>query len=125
MKIKRLKLAADYLLKKSHTVSYPSHIGIETTNNCNLDCIMCPRHDMTRPVQDMDMELFKKIINDIKGEVEMVWLQHYGEPFLDKKIFEKIFFCFSIIIIWDFGYLYFLNDFFLIYHFSLTSLHVL
>jgi len=90
MKIKRLKLAADYLLKKSRTVSYPSHIGIETTNNCNLDCIMCPRHDMTRPVQDMDMQVFRKIINDIKGEVEMVWLQHYGEPFLDKKIFEKI-----------------------------------
>jgi len=90
MKFKRLKLAADYLLKKSRTVSYPSHIGIETTNNCNLDCIMCPRHDMTRPVQDMDMKIFKKIIDDIKEEVEMVWLQHYGEPFLDKKIFKKI-----------------------------------
>ena len=90
MKIKRLKLAADYLFKNSRTVSYPSHIGIETTNNCNLDCIMCPRHDMIRPVQDMNMQLFRKVIDDIKGEVEMVWLQHYGEPFLDKKIFEKI-----------------------------------
>lgn len=91
MIIERIKLAKDYLFKNKNTgLSYPSVIGIETTSRCNIDCIMCPRQEMTRQTGDMNIRLFEKIINDIKGKVEFVWLQDYGEPFLNKNIFRMI-----------------------------------
>ncbi|WP_347273854.1 radical SAM protein [Candidatus Kuenenia sp.] len=91
MIVERIKLAKYYLFKSKNTgLSYPSVIGIETTSRCNIDCIMCPRQEMTRQTGDMDIKLFKKIINDIKGKVEFIWLQDYGEPFLNKNIFKMI-----------------------------------
>jgi radical SAM protein with 4Fe4S-binding SPASM domain len=90
MSTQRLKLAKDYVLRKKTTAALPSVIGIETTSRCNLDCKMCPRQEMTREKGDMDIELFKKISDSIKDRVEFIWLQDYGEPFLNKDIFEMI-----------------------------------
>ena len=48
----------------SHNVdSYKfSIIGIETTSLCNSKCRVCPREEhYSRPVIDMDLDLFKKI----------------------------------------------------------------
>ncbi len=86
----RLKLTRDYLLRKTEISAYPSVLGIETTGRCNLDCIMCPRREMTRQTGDMDISLFERIIDDISGRVEFVWLQDYGEPLLNKNIFRMI-----------------------------------
>lgn len=85
-----MKLAKDYLLRRKTVSAFPSVIGIETTSRCNLDCIMCPRQEMTRKTGDMGIELFKNITDDIKGNVEFIWLQDYGEPFLNKDIFDMI-----------------------------------
>jgi len=42
----------------------PVIYNIETTNACNMRCEMCPRTTMmTRPVETMDMDTFKKIID--------------------------------------------------------------
>ena len=71
----------------------PRLIGIETTNRCNLACIMCKRNSMTRPLGDMSLELFKKIIDEVKNFVEFVWLQDMGEPLLHKDIFNMIEYC--------------------------------
>jgi radical SAM protein with 4Fe4S-binding SPASM domain len=86
----KIALATQYLLKKSRTNSYPAVVGIEPTNNCNLDCVFCPRQEMTRAIGDMNQDLFERIADDIKGKVEFIWLQDYGEPFLNKRIFEMI-----------------------------------
>lgn len=90
MNLRGLKLAFAYLAKKPKLKMYPRIVGIESTNNCNLDCIMCPRQEMTRKVFDIELGLFKKIIEDIKGKSEFIWLQDYGEPFLNKNIFKMI-----------------------------------
>jgi len=45
----------------------------ETTNACNMKCIMCPRNLMTRPITLMDMELFKKILDQIEPINEDIW----------------------------------------------------
>jgi radical SAM protein with 4Fe4S-binding SPASM domain len=90
MNLNRVKLATDYIFQHLDTGKYPSVVGIESTNNCNLECVMCPRQEMTRKISDIDPVVFKKIIDDIKGKVEFVWLQDYGEPFLNKQIFELI-----------------------------------
>lgn len=45
----------------------PFVFNIETTNACNMKCVMCPRTRlMKRPVRHMDMKLFEKIIDQIK-----------------------------------------------------------
>ncbi|HVP12477.1 MAG TPA: radical SAM protein [Phycisphaerae bacterium] len=86
----RIALAGRYICRQAAARSHPAVVGIETTNRCNLDCVMCPRQTMTRPVGDMSPQVFARIIEDIAGKVEFVWLQDYGEPFLNKHIFEFI-----------------------------------
>ncbi len=86
----RISLAASYLRRSARTDAYPAVVGIEPTNNCNLDCVMCPRQEMTRQIGDMNTELFERIIDDLKGKTEFVWLQDYGEPFLASNIFDLI-----------------------------------
>lgn len=54
---------------------------------------------MTRKVEDMDMGLFKKIIDEIRvlnikygpsDRVRIIGLHGYGEPLLDYRLFERI-----------------------------------
>ena len=45
----------------------PYIFNIETTNVCNMKCVMCPRTSlMDRKLTFMDMDLFKKVIDQIK-----------------------------------------------------------
>lgn len=45
----------------------PVVFQIETTNHCNMKCVMCPRTDkMTRKLGHMPMDLFEKIIDQIE-----------------------------------------------------------
>lgn len=66
-------------------------VSIETTNTCNLKCIMCPYEKMTRPKEIMPTELFKKIVDDCTSQgITNYNLNFYNEPFLDPSIFERI-----------------------------------
>lgn len=68
-------------------------INIETTNLCNADCIMCPHSIMKRKTGTMDYEIFKSIVDNAieygVGIREFV-LSGFGEPFMDKLIFDRI-----------------------------------
>ncbi|MBD5516693.1 MAG: radical SAM protein [Lachnospiraceae bacterium] len=74
---------------------FPKYITIETCNNCNARCIMCPKgQKSTNSVQLMDETLFKKIVEEVQGYsnwIEMICLNSDGEPLLDKDIAHKIF----------------------------------
>lgn len=96
---------------------------VETTNNCNMRCIMCPRgaiNHMTRPLVNMDMNLFVKIVDEIEvieqekkrrgigrddfladPPEDLVWhgsvndiidlrLHHFGSPTLDPGLVDKV-----------------------------------
>jgi len=72
---------------------FPEIIHIENTNACNANCLICAREKMTRPIGFMDFPLFKKIINECsmhRGTIREVHLHGYGEPLLDRMIFDKI-----------------------------------
>src|SRR3989344_6910752 len=86
----RFKLALAYLRQDPLTAEFPPVVGIESTNNCNLDCVMCPRQEMIRPVEDMRVPLFEQTVDQLAGKTEFIWLQDYGEPFLNKNIFAMI-----------------------------------
>jgi MoaA/NifB/PqqE/SkfB family radical SAM enzyme len=68
--------------------TYPVVVVIEVTNQCNLDCIMCPRSRMTRPIGIMQEHLYKKIVDDIaihSPKDTQFWIAFMGEPLLLKE----------------------------------------
>jgi len=69
---------------------FPIHIEIETTNRCNLSCIMCPHRLMKRKQEDMKMEVFEKIAKECDGKVKTSYLHMIGEPLLHKDIVHMI-----------------------------------
>lgn len=70
--------------KKFKKSDFPLNVAIEVSSNCNLNCIMCTNDKLTRKKGFMDMELYKKIVDEIadKNPFARVWLDFYGEPLL-------------------------------------------
>ena len=63
---------------------------IEPTNTCNLRCTFCfVTEGMTREGGFMDLDLFKKIIDDCP-DLEHLCMHNWGEPLLHKDIFKMI-----------------------------------
>lgn len=70
---------------------FPKQVRIENTNLCNASCIMCPREQLSRAKGTMDLEFFSRILKELaEGGIKTIHLHGYGEPFLDRNIFEKI-----------------------------------
>lgn len=73
---------------------YPRYFTIETCNNCNAQCIMCPKGQKgIKNIQVMEDMLFNKILNEISqysSWIMMICLNSDGEPLLDKGISTKI-----------------------------------
>lgn len=80
----------------------PVLFNIETTNACNMRCVMCPRTTMmTRRVETLDMDTFRKAVDEIRPfsvsdwrEWEQFCEQYYGVPKDD--ISENHFFLYVI-----------------------------
>lgn len=71
--------------------SFPKRVSIENTNACNARCTICPREKLTRKVQLMDMETFKKLLEDsVEAGARKLSLHNFGEPLLDRHLAEKI-----------------------------------
>ncbi len=63
------KMERAFLVDKleSYRSKNPVIYNIETTNACNMRCEMCPRTTMmTRPVETMKPEVFKRVIDQLK-----------------------------------------------------------
>ena len=71
-------------------MSYPHFIELELTNHCQLDCIMCPHPQMTRPQGFMDINLLKKIIDQVRGHSKDSYLHVQGESLLHPDLIECI-----------------------------------
>jgi Radical SAM superfamily. len=69
----------------------PAYYIIEPTNVCNYQCVMCPNKDYQENQKGhMNMDLFKKIIDEIKNYAIFVQLYWMGEPFLYSNLFQMI-----------------------------------
>lgn len=87
---KQFDLFKCYLERLLIVPEYPVYLLIEPTNNCNFKCVMCPRKNMIRPLGQMELQLFQKIIDEVEGKVEFIWLHFFGEPLMNKKIIDFI-----------------------------------
>lgn len=72
---------------------FPLNVIVEPGNYCNLNCTTCANNRLTRPKGQMNILLYKKIIDEIAREnpYTRVWLDFYGEPLLQRfKIYYMI-----------------------------------
>ena len=84
----RLKMLLEYFQGRGKTGYYPQEMVIELTNHCNLACVMCPHKNMTREKGFMDEDLFGKIVDEISGKTELIYLYGTGESLLNKKLYH-------------------------------------
>jgi len=69
----------------------PDIVQIESTNLCNAKCVFCPRDEMHRRQGVMDMDLYRKVVDECAAlGITHVRVHNYGEPFLDKQLVEKV-----------------------------------
>jgi radical SAM protein with 4Fe4S-binding SPASM domain len=89
----RLGLLTSYLSRKSRVPGGPLTLAIESTAKCNLFCPMCPRENIHFPARDMELSVFKKIIDESREFLEFAVPYGVGEPLLNPEIFEMIEYC--------------------------------
>ena len=68
---------------------WPGAILIDTTNRCNAKCVWCPNPDLTH-VGAMDMDVYRKIIDDYGSRGGVLTFGTFGEPLMDKHMKERI-----------------------------------
>lgn len=85
------KIFFSYLKRKEVPGYMPSRLWIETTSRCNLACGLCVNKDLpASQKKDMDLNLYKKIMDEAAGAIYDVNLFHRGEPLIHPQIAEMI-----------------------------------
>ncbi|MDD3301238.1 MAG: SPASM domain-containing protein [Patescibacteria group bacterium] len=86
------KKSKEYIKRKIQLSSKPRILNIEVTNKCNLQCTICPKKDGNTELGFIDMDFFKKIINENKNVLsgQAVWLHFSGEPLLHPDLSKII-----------------------------------
>jgi radical SAM protein with 4Fe4S-binding SPASM domain len=85
--VRRLLVASG----RERATRLPDIVQIESTNLCNAKCVFCPRDEMHRRQGIMQMDLFRKIVDECAAlGITHVRVHNYGEPFLDKQLVEKV-----------------------------------
>ena len=76
---------------RDRAVRLPDIVQIESTNLCNAKCVFCPRDEMHRRQGVMDLDLYRKIVDECAAlGITHVRVHNYGEPFLDRQLVEKV-----------------------------------
>jgi radical SAM protein with 4Fe4S-binding SPASM domain len=89
----RAKLLWSYLREQECVPALPVEYIVETTAKCNLNCPMCPRETHKQPKEDMTDYVFETLVKGAAPTSEHMMLIGLGEPFMDRKIFDRIEYC--------------------------------
>ena len=90
--INLLKINLSKQLKLTSVFGFPITLMVEPTNICNLKCPLCPTGAglIKRAKGFMKFNDFKKIINEMSNYVIHLRMWNWGEPLLNKDIFDMI-----------------------------------
>jgi radical SAM protein with 4Fe4S-binding SPASM domain len=77
---------------------FPVHLDIELVDNCNLNCVFCPRNTDTHPNLPYELntkkalseEVIDKLVFEAKKEGLYSINLAYGEPLIDRRAFEVV-----------------------------------
>lgn len=92
-KLKYNFFAQKIFFKRKISWDFPLSLNIESTNDCNFSCLMCPRRKTNRGFGKISLELYKKIIDQIaqrKKKLFTLTLIKDGEPLLHSQLPEMI-----------------------------------
>ncbi len=80
------------LSKKPVVFGYPGIATVEPSSLCNLRCMECPagNSSMTRPRGNLDVPLFKSLIDELSPFLSYLMLYFQGEPLLHPQLTELI-----------------------------------
>jgi len=80
------------LTKRAITWGKPFSLSIEPTTACNLGCPECPSglKQFTRPTGKLDLDLHKKMLDQVSKSVFYINYYFQGEPFLHPQFLELI-----------------------------------
>lgn len=80
------------ILKKPIIWGYPITISIEPTTNCNLGCPECPSglKSFTRPTGNLEIENYKKLIEEVSDTTIYGYFYFQGEPFMHPKFLDLV-----------------------------------
>ncbi len=95
---RRASLAARWLAyqaRLTRPLTWPDRMYLESTNACNLRCIMCPTGlgKQVRPKGFMDYDLFTRIVDEMAPHVSTTTLHIWGEPLLHPRLVDMIAYC--------------------------------
>ena len=81
--LKKLKnwllVESSLLFKPERPWGWPTHLQVEPTNLCNLKCPLCPvTEGLKRPKGHMDLDLFKKFIDEVGDYAFLIILWDWG-----------------------------------------------
>lgn len=71
----------------------PAVVGVESTNHCNLRCVMCPRGEpdiMERALGTMSDAVFDRVLDGARFFAEPCWFHWFGEPLMHPRLFDQI-----------------------------------
>lgn len=69
----------------------PYQYVIEPTNYCNMKCLKCPHgYGLDREKGYMNMELYKKVLDQIADSAINLYFMFGGESFLHKDLYEMV-----------------------------------
>jgi len=91
--LNRTKILWSYLTRAERVPGLAVEYIAETTAKCNLYCPMCPRETHKQPKEDMPDDIFERLVDGAAETGEHIMLIGLGEPFMDRKIFDRIEYC--------------------------------
>jgi len=81
-----------FKVRSNYIPGKPVHLTIEPVNLCNLQCPVCETGAgiLNRPKGRMNLDNFKKIIDQVYPFINTILFYYMGEPFLNKDSYEMI-----------------------------------
>ena len=86
------KAGLNLIYRRAKPWSWPTHMHIEISSRCNLNCPVCPQGKgiLKRHQPMMDLELFSKLMSEAGPYLLAVCLWSWGEPLLNPQFAEMI-----------------------------------
>jgi radical SAM protein with 4Fe4S-binding SPASM domain len=89
--LRLVRLFHHYRRKSTRLPYLPIRLWIELTSHCNYRCVMCPNKDLNKDDRGfMDMDLYRKIIDEASAFAFDINLAHRGESALHPHLIEAI-----------------------------------
>ena len=85
-------MGVSWALRRPVVWGKPLMLMVEPTNFCNLKCPLCPsgNGEMTRARGRMGLDDYKRLIDEVGGDLVLLMLWNQGEPFLNPCFAEMV-----------------------------------